>query len=69
MENRDLPNIYNRLNPDNDPYLTENGALLDIQNLAGYHSPAEARAIRDIFKVYFNMPEGAVTWQGRALVS
>ena len=44
MENKDLLTIY-RLNPDNDPYLTNDGALLDIPQLGGYHSPAEARAI------------------------
>ena len=67
MENKDLPTIYNRLNPDNDPYLTDDGALLDIPRLGSYHSPAEARPIRNIYKVYFNRPEGAVTWQAQAI--
>ena len=33
MENTDLPTIYNCLNPDNDPYLTEDRVLLDIPHL------------------------------------
>ena len=64
---KDLPAIFNRLNPDNDPYLQDDGAILDIPNLHGYHSGAEVRAIRDIYKTYFSRPEGAVTWQDRSI--
>ena len=44
---KDLPAIFNRLNPDNDPYLQDDGAILDIPNLHGHHSGAEVRAISD----------------------
>ena len=64
---KDLPAIFNRLNPDNDPYMQDDGAILDIPNLHGHHSGAEVRAIRDIYKTYFNRPEGAVTWQDRSI--
>ena len=60
---RDLPGIIAELNPDAMPYLTERGALLDVPNLHGYHSPVLARQIREIYKTYFNRPEGAVPWQ------
>ena len=64
---KDLPAIFNRLNPDDDPYMQDDGAILDIPNLHGHHSGAEVRAIRDIYKTYFNRPEGAVTWQDRSI--
>ena len=38
---KDLPTLYNRLNPDNEPYLQPDGAILDVPNLNGYHSPAQ----------------------------
>ena len=41
-EKKDLPTIYNRLNPDGDPYLTDDGAIIDIGNLHGYHSAAQS---------------------------
>ena len=61
---KNLPAIFNRLNPDNDPYLQDDGATLDIPNLHGYHSGAEVRTIRDIYKTYFSRP---VTWQDRSI--
>ena len=64
---KDLPAIFNRLNPDNDPYLQDDGAILDIPNLHGNHSGAEVRTIRDIYKTYFSRSEGAVTWQDRSI--
>ena len=36
-EKKDIAAIYNRLNPDGDPYLQEDGAILDLPNLHGYH--------------------------------
>ena len=64
---KDLSAIFNRLNPDNDPYLQDDGAILDISNFHGHLSGAEVRAIRDIYKTYFSRPEGAVTWQDRSI--
>ena len=63
----ELHAIYNELNPDNDPYLQEDGALIDVRNLHGYHAAADARGVREIYKGYFSSPEGAVPWQGRAI--
>ena len=40
-----VANIYNRLNPDNLEYLSENGAVVDLANLPGYRSSNEARRI------------------------
>ena len=65
-EQRDLPALYQRLNPDNLLYLRDDGAILAIPNLLGYHTPAEAKAIGDIYTTYFNHPEGTLPWQHRA---
>ena len=46
---RDIPALYQRLNPDNIPYLHDDGAILAVPNLYGYHIPAQAKAIRDIY--------------------
>ena len=66
-EEQDYPTMCNRLNPDQDPFLHEDGAILDLDNLNGYRSAATARALRNIFRDYFARPEGAVTWQDRAI--
>ena len=63
----DLPALYNRLNPDHEPYLQDDGAILAVPNLHGYHSSEQARAIRNIYKTYFTRPEGDVYWQNRAI--
>ena len=55
-----------RLNPDGIPYLREDGAILDVQNLHGYHTTAQAKATCDIYTDYFNSPQGALHWQARA---
>ena len=65
-EKRDIPTLYQRLNPDNIPYLRDDGAILAVPNLHGYHTLAQAKAIRDIYTAYFNRPEGVLTWQHRA---
>ena len=66
-EKKDIATIYNRLNPDGNPYLTDDGAIIDIRDLHGYHSANASRGIRDIYRVYFNRPEGGVPWQERAI--
>ena len=66
---RDIPALYQRLNPDNLPYLHDDGAILAVPNLHGFHTPAQAKAIRDIFMTYFNRPEGALPWQHRAALN
>ena len=64
-EARDLPAINHRLNPDGIPYLRDDGAVLDVQNLHGYHAAAQAKAICDIYTGYLNSPQGALHWQAR----
>ena len=70
-EEQDYPTICNRLNPEQEPSLHDDGAILDLDNLnvysSCYRSAAAARALRNIFKDYFARPEGAVTWQNRAI--
>ena len=65
-EQKDLPALFQRLKPDNLPYLCDDGAILAVPNLHGYHTPAHAKAIRDIYTTYFNHPEDALPWQHRA---
>ena len=48
---KDQPAILSRLNPDNEPDLQDDGAILDIPNLHGCHSGAE----------------DVVTWQDRSI--
>ena len=67
MENKDIPPIYNRLNPDQEPYLQEDEAILAFEHFHGYRSADEVRALRNLFKTYFQRPEGAVTWQNRSI--
>ena len=55
--------LETELNPDDVPFLTDEGAIVPLPRV-GYHSQAEARRIREVYKAYFNSPEGAVTWQG-----
>ena len=64
----DLPlhAIYNQLNPNHDPYLGDDAALIDL-NPHGYHNSTVARQVRNIFKAYFNSPAGMVHWQDRAI--
>ena len=54
-EKCDIDAIYNRLNPDSIPYLQDDGAILDLPNLHGYHSPAQVRAIRDVYKAVLQL--------------
>ena len=66
---RDIPALYQRLNPDNLPYLLDDGALLAVPNLYGFHTPAQAKAIGYIYMKFFNRPEGALPWQHRAALN
>ena len=54
---------YADLNPDHEPYLGENGAIVDLDYLQGYRSARESQRIRNLFKNYFCSPEGVVTWK------
>ena len=53
MENKDIPTIYNRLNPDQEPYLQDDGAIHAFEHLHGYRSADEVRALCNLFKTYF----------------
>ena len=66
---RDIPALYQRLNPDNVPYMCDDGAILAEPNLHGFHTPAQAKAIRDIYTTYFKRPEGVLPWQHRAALN
>ena len=46
IEEQDYPTICNRLNPQQEPFLHDDGAILDLDNLNGYRSAAAARALR-----------------------
>ena len=65
-EAKDLTAINQWLNPDG--ILREDGAILDVQNLHGYHTAAQAKGICDIYTGYFNSPQGALHLQARAAV-
>ena len=63
---KDLNELSQQLNPDNVPFLRDDGAILDL-NRRGYKSSTAAKAIRNIYKNFFRRPEGQVTWQDRAI--
>ena len=63
---KDLNDLTQQLNPDNVPFLRDDGAILDL-NRRGYKSSTAAKAIRNIYKNFFRRPEGQVTWQDRAI--
>ena len=65
MEEKDTASIMNRLNPEQEPYLQDDGATLDLDNLNGYRSAATVQALRNLFCTYFNRPEGSINWQER----
>ena len=63
---KDLHGLHQQLNPDNESFLQDDGAILDLDH-KGYHSSTAAKEIRNIYKEYFMRPEGQVTWQDRAI--
>ena len=64
-EEKDTASIMNRLNPEQEPSLQDDGAILDLDNLNGYRSAATVQALRNLFCTYFNRPEGSINWQER----
>ena len=63
---KDLNELSQQLNPDNVPFLQNDGAILDL-NRRGYKSSTAAKATRNIYKNFFRRPEGQVTWKDRQL--
>ena len=53
IKNKDIPTIYNRLNPDQEPYLQDDGGILAFEHLHGYRSADEVRALCNLLKTYF----------------
>ena len=43
--------------------LPEGAAIINTAYLKGYHSAKDALDTRNVFKAYFNSPEGSVPWQ------
>ena len=63
-ENKAIDQIYTELNPAREAYLDEESVVcLYLPRLSGYHSSQDAMGVRDIFKGYFNSPQGRVSWQ------
>ena len=60
---QDIHTLHQQLNPDNQPFLQDDGAILALDRLHGYHSAHIARQIRDLYNNYFMSPEGQVSWQ------
>ena len=63
----DIHHLHHQLNPDSQPFLQDDGVILAIDRLHGYHSSQVAKAIRELYKNYFMTPEGRVPWQARAV--
>ena len=63
-EEKDIDEIFAQLNPMRERFLTEDGvACLYMPRLNGYRSTRDAQGVRDIFKGYFNSPQGMLHWQ------
>ena len=61
-EEKDFSKITAELNPEGRSY--GNGSVvLWLPRLAGYRSRDDAMGVRDIFKGYFNSPQGTLSWQ------
>ena len=60
---QDIHTLNQQLNPDNQPFLQNDGAILALDRLNGYHSAHISRQIRDLYKNYFMSPQGQVPWQ------
>ena len=59
----DYQSIMDRLNPEGRQYNENQGALRNIHNYHGYHSPTDAAIIRDWYKAYFWSPVGVLPYQ------
>ena len=62
---KELHEIAAQLNPNNIPYLEDDGLIRYLPRLNGYHAGQDAQGVYDIFRGYFNSPEGSTSWQHR----
>ena len=63
-EEKPVDQIYAELNPTRQAYLDDAGvACLYLPSLPGYRTSNEAQGVCDIFRYYFNSPQGRVPWQ------
>ena len=59
----DYQSIMDRLNPEGRQYNENQGALRNVNNYHGYHSPTDAAIVRDWYKAYFWGPVGVLPYQ------
>ena len=52
-----------RVNDDGTVVIPQGGPMVNVAYLSGYHSAKDALQTRELFKNYFNSPEGSVPWQ------
>ena len=63
-EEKPVDQIYAELNPTKQAYLDDAGvACLYLPPFPGYRTSNEAQGVCDIFRYYFNSPQGRVPWQ------
>ena len=65
VENRPIAQMFAELNPEERPFMHGNGIMRCIPRLPGYRSANDAQGVREIYKDYFNSPQGSVSWQQR----
>ena len=59
---KEFHKISAELNPNNLPYLEDDGLIRELPRLNAYHASQDAQGVHDIFRGYFNSPEGATSW-------
>ena len=52
-----------RINDDGSVLIPQGGPIVNVAYLSGNHSAKDALQTRELFKNYFNSPEGSVPWQ------
>ena len=63
-EDKEVDQIYAELNPNREAYLDDAGVdCLYLPPLHGYRTSQEAQGVCDVFRGYFNSPQGRVSWQ------
>ena len=65
VEDKPIAQLYAELNPESRPFLHGHGIMRRIPRLPGYRSTNDAQDVREMYKDYFNSPQGAVSWQQR----